>query len=192
MTPTNRITLASVLNETTVEDREKLLTQYLEQNRKSATKGDGLDTEDYRNFKQIYERFFNPNPWEQKANDIFNAWVSHDKVFPDKLSFFFVCRYDHGEHITPRRLAGGDATSMETSLSIVNNEHLWKYIRNCNKLFKINREGFIFNTSSWKFIPPTKPAITLTICGKTKRHKVKDLIRHAFADPFDTDFEDEE
>ena len=70
---------------------------------------------------------------------------------------------------------------MDMRFTMLNNKNNWNPIPNYDGIYKISREGVLFNTKSFTFSNlAMKPSVSLTSHGKTERHQVQELIRRSF------------
>ena len=81
---------------------------------------------------------------------------------------------------------------MERIFKIIDDERLWQNIPGYHKLYKITREGVIYDTFEMKFVIPdaNERTVELEIEGLTEQRLVHRLVRQAFGEPDSSDDEE--
>ena len=74
---------------------------------------------------------------------------------------------------------------MEYIVDMFDNEDNWRYIPYYGTIYKINREGIIYNTKSLKFLTNSaiKPTVVLSINRRRGKHVITELVEQAFKQP---------
>ena len=126
-----------------------------------------------------------------KSTELHDIAMIHDKLFKTKICMWFRVQCDY-HVIAPHRLAGGQPTRMKRILQIIDDEHSFQNIPGYHTLYRINREGIIYDTFERKFLIPdaNEKTVELEIDGETELRLISRLVRHAFGEPESSDDEE--
>ena len=194
MTPTNELSLTPALNEPSLKNRTLIITQFFEAHHANTKKWyDGFSSKEDDNIRKLYDKYFKPSYGEKKfkSTELREITMTHDKICQTKLCIEFRVQGDF-YLLTPNRLAGGEPTGMERSMKILDDERLWQNIPGYHKLYKINREGVIYDVVFEKFLIPSayETTVELEIEGQMEQRIISRLVRQAFAEPDSSDDEE--
>ena len=191
MTPTPQITLTPALNEPSLEQRTLIIKRFLKAkfDNKEPTYPN-LSGKDCDDIRKLYDKYFKPSHGEQKfkSTELDNITVRSDKICATNLCFGF--RVQGKLHLlAPHRLAGGEPNAMERIMQILDDDQLWRNIPGYYKIYKINREGIIYDVVFEKFLIPSayETTVELEIEGQMEQRIISRLVRQAFAEPDSSD-----
>ena len=77
-------------------------------------------------------------------------------------------------------------------MQILDDDQLWRNIPGYSKIYKINREGIIYDVVFEKFLIPSayETTVELEIEGQMEQRIISRLVRQAFAEPDSSEYEE--